>query len=250
MKIQPNIPPKTVLITGISRGIGEALAEKYLSESYKVIGTSIDGVTNLSHKNLEVHKLDLSVPESINDFVKIITDSDIKIDILHNNAGVMLDNIETHVKIENLKNTLNINLIGTIDLTEKLIQIINKGGHIVNTTSAAGSLTDEEYADDPNDPHHIPLYKVTRSAQNPYLYPSYKISKCAMNMYTCILAELLKHEQRDITVSAVHPGWVRTDMGGPDAPMLPSEAAKYIYELAVSHPETGQFWFKGEKYPW
>ena len=69
-------------------------------------------------------------------------------------------------------------------------------------------------------------------------------------MYTTILAQLMTHEKRDITVSSVHPGWVRTDMGGSEAPMLPDEAAKYIYELAISHPETGCFWFKGQKYSW
>lgn len=54
----------------------------------------------------------------------------------------------------------------------------------------------------------------------------------------------------DITVSSVHPGWVKTEMGGDDAPMTPAEAAEHIYTLAISNPETGQFWFKGEKYPW
>jgi len=48
----------------------------------------------------------------------------------------------------------------------------------------------------------------------------------------------------------VHPGWVRTDMGGKSAAMSPEEAARYIYDLAISKPETGQFWFKGEKFPW
>ena len=64
------------------------------------------------------------------------------------------------------------------------------------------------------------------------------------------MAELMRHEKRNITVSSVHPGWVRTDMGGSDATMSPEEAAEYIYKLGISRPETGQFWFKGKKYPW
>jgi NAD(P)-dependent dehydrogenase (short-subunit alcohol dehydrogenase family) len=53
-----------------------------------------------------------------------------------------------------------------------------------------------------------------------------------------------------ITVSSVHPGWVKTDMGGDDADIEPKEAAEDIFKLANSKVETGQFWFKGKKFPW
>ena len=53
-----------------------------------------------------------------------------------------------------------------------------------------------------------------------------------------------------ITVSSVHPGWVKTDMGGGEALMESAEAAEDIFKLANSKVETGQFWFKGEKFPW
>jgi NAD(P)-dependent dehydrogenase (short-subunit alcohol dehydrogenase family) len=69
-------------------------------------------------------------------------------------------------------------------------------------------------------------------------------------MYTRTLANRLLNEGQDITVSSVHPGWVRTEMGGEEAPMIPEEAAEHIFKLATSKVETGQFWFKGEKYPW
>ena len=64
------------------------------------------------------------------------------------------------------------------------------------------------------------------------------------------LAMNLVHEKKDIIVSSVHPGWVKTDMGGQDAPLTPEEAALYIFNLALSRPPTGQFWYKGETYPW
>ena len=248
------ISTKTVLITGVGRGIGKALAEKFLAENYNVIGTSQTGSVDFEHKNLKVFKLDLSVSESINACCKDISlhlkKSGTGVDILINNAGIVVDEEETHVFIDKLRQTLEVNLIGTIDFTEHLLSFVNENGHIVNTSSAAGSLTDEQYADRPLNPHHNPLYRITRTAENPYFYPSYKISKTALNMYTTILAQLMTYEKRKITVSSVHPGWVRTDMGGSDAPMLPAEAAKYIYERAISHPETGCFWFKGQKYPW
>jgi NAD(P)-dependent dehydrogenase (short-subunit alcohol dehydrogenase family) len=53
-----------------------------------------------------------------------------------------------------------------------------------------------------------------------------------------------------VTVSSVHPGWVKTDMGGEEADITPEVAAENIFKLAISSPKTGQFWFNGEKMPW
>ncbi|MDD5165390.1 MAG: SDR family NAD(P)-dependent oxidoreductase [Candidatus Pacebacteria bacterium] len=228
---------KIILITGISRGIGKALAEKYLAEGHIVIGTSINGKIDFEHENLTVYKLDLSKPRSILKCIKKIIKSGIKIDIMHNNAGALFDDEETHVIVDKLQRTLMVNLIGTIDFTEQIIKTIRDDGHIVNTSSSAGSLTETDMKD-------------ALTSHFPFHYPAYKISKAAINMYTRTLAMRLEHEKTGVTVSSVHPGWVKTDMGGNDAPVLPSEAAADIYKLALSKPETGQFWFKGQKYPW
>ncbi|MES2314340.1 MAG: SDR family NAD(P)-dependent oxidoreductase [Patescibacteria group bacterium] len=228
---------KTILITGISRGIGKALAEKYLAEGHTVIGTSINGKVDFEHENLTVYTLDLSKPRSIRTCVKKIIKSGTQIDIMHNNAGALFDDEETHVIVDKLQRTLMVNLIGTIDLTEQIIKIIRNDGHIVNTSSSAASLTETDMKD-------------ALTSHFPFHYPAYKISKAAINMYTRTLAMRLEHEKTGITVSSVHPGWVRTDMGGDDAPVLPVEAVDDIYKLALSKPETGQFWFKGQKYPW
>ena len=67
-------------------------------------------------------------------------------------------------------------------------------------------------------------------------------------MYTCTLALRLKDS--DITVSSVHPGWVKTDIGGQEADITPDQAAEGIFDVAVSRPETGKFWFGKEKLPW
>ncbi len=231
---------KTVLITGIGRGIGKALAQKYLSEGYQVLGTSISGEVDFSHTNLRVFKLDLSIPISIESCAKLIIDSYTQIDILHNNAGALFDDEETQIIVEKLRKTLEINLIGTIDFTERIISTINSSGHIINTSSSAASLgstleTEVEFAE---------------ASHFPYHYPAYKISKAALNMYTRTLSARLHHEGNNIIVSSVHPGWVKTDIGGQDATMSPEEAADHIYKLGISKPETGQFWFKGEKFPW
>jgi NAD(P)-dependent dehydrogenase (short-subunit alcohol dehydrogenase family) len=226
---------KTILITGISKGIGKALAQKFLKEGHSVIGTFFSGEIDFAHEHLKAYHLDLSKPESIKECVQAISDSGAKIDILINNAGGLFDDEKAELHIDLLRKTLEVNLIGTADFTEKILTSITKEGHIVFIASSAGSLTETDYK---THSHH------------PNQYPAYKISKAALNMYMRTLAMRLEHEERNITVSSVHPGWVKTEMGGDEAPMTPEEAAGHIYTLAISKPETGQFWFKGNKYPW
>lgn len=219
---------KTVLITGASRGIGKALAEKFLSEGYFVIATSTSGEAEMKNENLIFFSLDLSKSDSIKNCAENISSLGKKIDILINNAGIMVDEFSRGAEMNLLRKTMEVNLFGTVDFTERIIPILNEGAHILNASSSAGSLARSQENDDD-------------------FYPAYRISKTALNMYTRTLAVLLKGKT---TVSSFHPGWVKTDMGGQDAPMLPEEAAKYIFDLANSSVETGQFWYKGEKFAW
>ncbi len=217
---------KTIFITGVSRGIGKAVAQRFLDAGDCVIGTSTSGTADWSHENLTVLKLDLSKPESIEECTKQITELGKKIDVLINNAGIWSGAEDDPVlRIKDLRKTLEVNLFGTADFTDRILPLINDGGHIINISSRAGSLS---YVHDAE-------------------YPDYKISKAALNMFTRMLAIRLKDK---ITVSSVHPGWVKTDMGGSDAEMEPKEAAEHIFKLAYTPVETGQFWFKGEKFPW
>ncbi|MDE1975395.1 MAG: SDR family NAD(P)-dependent oxidoreductase [Patescibacteria group bacterium] len=226
---------KTVLITGIGRGIGKALAEKFLAEDWTVIGTVYTSAEAVKHENLTTYQLDLSSPESIAKCADAITDSGAKIDILINNAAAMLDADDIHLDVDRLRKTLEINVVGIVDFTEKILPVIDNGGHILNTSSQAGSLAEADILADTHEPYH---------------YPAYKISKTAINMYTRTLAVRMTHENTGIIVSSINPGWVKTDMGGSDAPITPGEAAADIFKLAISCPETGQFWYKGKKYPW
>jgi len=217
---------KRVIITGASRGIGKALAQKFLKEGYGVIGTSIDGTLDYSHDNLEVVQLDLLDSQSILKSSSIICNIEQGIDILINNAGALFDNGEGEIVIDKLRKTLEINLIGPIDFTQRVLGKINNGGHIINISSTAGSL---------GSIHHTN-------------YSSYKISKAGLNMFTTYLAFMLKDK---VKVSSVHPGSVKTEMGAWVGDMSPEEAAEHIYNTAVDKDiETGQFWFKGEKFPW
>ncbi len=237
---------KTVLITGVSSGIGQALAKKFLAEDFAVIGTSPTGKVDFEHKDLTILQLDLMSPDSIDEFHKNISKKceteKISLDILINNAGVMFDDNETHLYVETLRKTLEVNLLGAVNTTEFLIPRMSPSGHIIFISSAAGSLADTGSIE---------------KSRKPYHYPAYKISKCALNMYMRTLALRFKYEcpinnkNGDfVTASCINPGWVKTAMGGDDADITPEQAAENIYKLAISRPETGQFWFNGEKYPW
>ncbi len=222
---------RAVLITGVGKGIGEALREKFLAEGWFVMGT-YHATRPADNDNLLSFPLDLSSAQSISECARAIRETGKKISVLINNAGILVDDEETIVLANKLRETLEVNLIGTVDFTEQMISLVEDSGHIINISSTAGSL---ELA-------------INGVSHYPNHYPAYKISKAALNMYTRILAVNLK--DRDITISSVHPGWVKTDMGGLEADISPEEAAKYIYEFAITRPETGGFWFKGEKLPW
>ncbi|TAK57371.1 SDR family NAD(P)-dependent oxidoreductase [Patescibacteria group bacterium] len=222
---------KTVLITGISRGIGRSLAERFLAEGYFVVGTSLSGGVDLINHNLTVLKLDLRTQESISSCAQEIVKSGKNIDMLINNAGVLLDEDETTVVVDRLRQTLEVNLLGTVDFTERIVPVMAPSSHIINISSTAGSLE-----------------QVGKTTHFPGHYPSYKISKAALNMYTRTLALRLK--DKGVVVSSVHPGWVKTDMGGENADLSPADAAQQIFNFAISKPETGQFWFAGKKLAW
>jgi NAD(P)-dependent dehydrogenase (short-subunit alcohol dehydrogenase family) len=238
---------KNVLITGVDKGIGKALLEKFAREDFFVIGTclGIDSGDKIKEElskennfsdNLKIFQMDLSETKSIENCVseikKFLTENDKKINILINNAGVMLDRNQTNLDILNLRKSLEINLIGPADFTERFLQDFDGEGHILNISSIAGSFA------------HVD----SGTGRAPNFYPAYRISKTALNMHTNILAERLK--EKNIIVSAVHPGLTKTDMGGPEGVFSPKETAENIFKFAISKPETGNFWFNGQKIAW
>ena len=215
-----------ILITGVGRGIGKALAQRFLDNGDMVVGTSTRGRIDWAHKNLRVFQLDLSLAESIEACTKQLSALDWKFDVLINNSGIWSENESAEpVNIQSLRRVLEVNLIGTVDFTEHVLPLIKDGGDIVNISSRAGSMEQTSHA----------------------MYPDYKISKAALNMFTRVLAMRL---QGSIRVSSVHPGWVQTDMGGSNADLTPQEAADDIFKLVQSKPESGQFWYKGKKFAW
>lgn len=218
---------KHILITGTSRGIGHATARELLTRGYHVFGTSTSGKSGISHARFDDYLLKLDEPSSITSCIDQISKSGERLDGLVNNAGILLEDWDDpEIDMELLRRTLDVNLLGTIQLTEALLPLINKNGHVINLGSGWGAFGDTEDT----------------------AVPHYKISKAGMHMYTRLLAERLK--ARNITVSALDPGWVETDMGGTSAPRAPEDAAKEIADLLERNVETGSFWYRGKRREW
>lgn len=224
---------KTVIITGASRGIGLATAKKFLAEGWRVVGTYLDTKIPLEQKDLISIQYDQGDSTSIAKAASLIAASASRIDALINNAGILLDaedRVADSVKVEK---TLEVNVVGVINLTERLLPLLQKDSHIVNMDSGYGAMS-------------VPIDDETAGG--------YRISKAALNMYTRHLAFRLK--SRGVIVSSLAPGWVNTDMGNiiasktekPDR--TPEQAANEIYQLVTTVKESGQFWEYGKKIEW
>ena len=170
-----------------------------------------------------------------------------RLDILVNNAGVQLDKAEfgnpngfnttSSVAQSDLRDTFDTNFFATVALTQTLLPLIRKSpaGRIVNLSSIPGSLT--LHADPKAE-----IYKMKAFA--------YDASKTALNAFTVHLAAELR--DTPIKVNSAHPGWVKTEMGGPHAPLELSEGGKTSVELATLPADgpTGGYFHMGKRVPW
>lgn len=213
-----NSENKTVLITGVSSGIGYALTKKFLNENYRVIGTTRSGkLDHFQHPNLSIVALEATSQESLwlaTQHIKKLTQ---KVNILINNAGIAPDVFNVIPEYEVFTQTLNTNVTGVVFFTESVLDFIENDAKIIFITSNMGITENAE-------PHGT----------------GYRLSKAAINMYTAILAKRLA--EKNIMVSGVHPGWVQTKMGGDQAPLTADQAANGIYNSMALHKETGKIW--------
>ena len=218
---------KTGLITGCSRGIGQAIASLLIEEEHlNIIGTSTSGTSSLSTTNFKCFPLNLAQSDSIAAFAREL--AGVTFDFVINNAAILLEDWnESTVDMEQLKKTFDVNLFGTIELTELLLPLLNDGAHIINISSDWGSFSENNF--DAFQPH-------------------YKMSKAALNMYTKLLAKRL--ESRNIMVSSMDPGWTQTDMGGEEASRQPSEVAEDVKNLLERTSDSGLFWHQGKVRAW
>jgi NAD(P)-dependent dehydrogenase (short-subunit alcohol dehydrogenase family) len=213
---------QTVFVTGADKGLGHSLVTRFLQASFRVFAGKFISRANLERLadqfpgKLVIVPLDVTDMEAVRRAASLISEQAAALDILINNAGVLLEDTETPLKQldltdRHLQQTMEVNTFGPLRVTQQFLPLLKKGQHklIINISSEAGSIADcqreREYA--------------------------YCMSKAALNMQSKILQKHLG--PRGFKVLAVHPGWMQTDMGGSDADIHPDVAAEGIFELAT-----------------
>jgi NAD(P)-dependent dehydrogenase (short-subunit alcohol dehydrogenase family) len=240
---------KVAFITGANRGLGLETARELGKLGISVVIGSRDAkkgeaaAASLRSEGFAADSLrfDVTNPEDHRAAYDHFNGKHGKLDILINNAGIMLDdqaaNGTSTTSPATLRTTFDANFFGPVVLTQTLLPLIRKSpaGRIVNVSSILGSLALQANPESP-----IYDFKVF----------AYDASKAALNSFTIHLA----HELRDtpIKVNSAHPGWAKTDMGGPNAPMEVAEAGKTSAQLATLPADgpTGGYFHLGEPLPW
>jgi NAD(P)-dependent dehydrogenase (short-subunit alcohol dehydrogenase family) len=242
---------KIAFITGANRGLGFETSRELGEKGVTVIVGARDkakgeaAVKKLEALGLKAEPFVFDV-DNLADHKKVydyIEKKYGKLDILVNNAGVLLDrstdgkNHTSTINQEILRKTFDTNFFNLVALTQTLLPLIRKSpaGRIVNLSSILGSLGEHS-----NPKSFIFDFKIF----------AYNASKTALNAFTVHLAHELKDTK--IKVNSAHPGWVKTDMGGAEAPMEVSEGGKTSAELALlpDNGPTGSFIHRGEVIPW
>lgn len=246
------MPDKIAFITGGNRGLGFQTALDLKDTAKVVIGSRDLTLGQAAVEKLrdagaeaEVIQFDITDPASHRSAYDFFAAKYAHLDILINNAGIAAGNFPgtgpehraADVPMDVLRRVFETNFFSTVALTTTLLPLIKKSpaGRIVNLSSILGSLGLHA---DPNSP----IYNAKSFA--------YDASKTALNAFTVHLAYELRETK--IKVNSAHPGWVKTDMGGPQAPMELSEGSKTAVALAtlpVDGPSGGYF-HMGKPLPW
>ena len=220
---------KVALVTGANRGIGYAVVHELLTKGYTVLLTSRNEIQGMRAfralkdvGRLHYHALDVTDAASIEKLKAFVIEKWGRMDVLINNAGINYDTWHhaLNANLDEVRNTFEVNLYGPWKLAQTFVPLIQQHhfGRIVNVSSGAGALNG-----------------MTGGT------PGYSLSKAALNALTIKLARHVR--EQNILVNAVCPGWVRTDMGGSEAPRSPERAAKsivWVAELPNAGP-TGKF---------
>jgi NAD(P)-dependent dehydrogenase (short-subunit alcohol dehydrogenase family) len=227
----------TALITGSNRGLGLALATRYAARPdarviavTRDIAAADDLAALVSRSNGRVRPIQADVADAAS-IERLAHDvGDAAIDLLINNAGVMGNTDFGEISEQDLIEVFRVNTFAPLLLTQALRARLVRGGKVVNITSVLGSI---------------------EAARDGTGYLTYGMSKAALNMLSVKLANVLR--PRDIAVLALHPGWVRTRMGGSDAAISVDTSANGMMRVidALDIGRTGAYLaYDGSVIPW
>jgi NAD(P)-dependent dehydrogenase (short-subunit alcohol dehydrogenase family) len=229
-----------ILITGASRGIGLELVRQCLARGGRVFAgcrrpadaAELQKLAEIASPNLTLLALDVADELSLDKARQQVGAQVEALDLLYNNAAINLgDESIAEVTAQKLAETLRVNAIGPVLVAQRFYDLLRLGDSpgLINISSEAGSITRMR---------HFRGY-------------GYYGSKAALNMYTRCLS--LDPDLKEVTVISLHPGWVRTDMGGPMASLSPQESVKKILNIVdrLTLQDTGKFYtYTGDEYPW
>lgn len=192
---------RVALVTGGNRGIGHEICRQLAKVGLQVILGSRDPVRGLTAAgpmiseglSVEARQLDVASTQSINDCMNWIRRDIGRLDVLVNNAGIMVEeeDLDAESELEIVRDTMQTNVYGPLLLSRLAIPIMKsrRYGRIVNLSSGMGSLSEMGVG-----------------------YTGYRMSKAALNVVTRIIAS--ETQGMGILVNSVDPGWVQTAMGG------------------------------------
>lgn len=223
------------LITGANKGIGFAAARQLGGSGVTVLVGARDPEKGEEAAELlrdqgidaEAVRIDVTDPVSVRAAAAHVGEKHGHLDILVNNAGVLpeataADQVANPIDLRMFKATFDTNVFGAVAVTEAFLPLLGAApaGRIVSVSSTMGSLADQA------DPE---------SGYYGMIVPAYQSSKAALNSMTIALSKALA--DTPIKANAVCPGWVKTDLGGPEnkaaAPMTPEEGAAIITRMAL-----------------
>tara|TARA_B100001250_G_scaffold106122_1_gene89499 strand:+ start:51 stop:761 length:711 start_codon:yes stop_codon:yes gene_type:complete len=180
---------KTALITGASRGIGNAIALQLKNEGFRVLGTATSetGASKLEDQGIEGLVLDLNSANSKEELWEQVENKETQISILVNNAGITRDNIVLRMSDDEWQDIMNVNLNGIFYLSKKVLKMMLKlkWGRIINITSTSASIGNKGQS-------------------------NYSAAKAGVEAFTKSLAREVG--KRNITINSIAPGFIDTDM--------------------------------------
>ncbi|OMH78733.1 Carbonyl reductase [NADPH] 1 [Zancudomyces culisetae] len=252
---------KLIVVTGSNKGLGRALVRKLVVESkgpltiYMTSRDSSKGMSALqeikselptgSKVDLEFYPLDITDKQSIHSFTKHMEKMGTPcIDVMVHNAGVYFKGASDYAHAEK---TIRCNYNSTIELNDAIMPLIKSNGRVLFVSSMLGNLSQypasirEEYlsetltVDQLNQLQEkfLTSFKEGTLKEKGYPSDSYNVSKTGVTTYCRILAKMYKDDPRHIFFAALHPGWVKTDMGGSEAPLSLEEGIQTQYYLVT-----------------